>query len=73
MRPTGGTPVPRTTMPKRNLLLFVLPILLAGCVGGEDGAQLSDEEKLKRASGGRADYGKQMQGGKVNPGAAAGQ
>lgn len=51
---------------------FCLSLILTGCGSSEDGPVLSDDEKLQRASKGRADYAAGMQGGTaggVAPGA----
>jgi hypothetical protein len=47
----------------RISLLALFATVLLGCMTGDDGPVLSDDEKIKRANSGRADYARGMQGG----------
>ncbi len=55
-----------------SLLLLSLGFLLVGCSGGDDGPVLSDDEKIKKASQGRDDFAKGMQGQQPGSAPAAG-
>ena len=54
-------------------LIANVAILASGCGSSEDGAMLSDDEKLKQAAKGREAYGSGMRDKQSTPSTTAGQ
>ena len=59
-----------TNFARFAVVALLTNLVLVACINSEEGAMLSDDEKLKRANSGRESYMQGLKGGGAQTGAA---